>query len=488
MQKTIVAGAGIGGLVSAIYLARAGHDVTVYEKNSIPGGKIDEVFIDGFRFDLGAALLTMPEIFLEFFNDIGEKADDHFKIIRLDKSCKYFWSDGTVFNAYCDKGKLFNELEQVFGEQEKEGFKSFLNYAKLFYDLLRESFLKGEFKLRNYFTARGVLNFTKFISGKSINDLSNKFFKNKKLRQLINRSSIYNGSSPYLSPQLFSIIPFVEYEFGSWYVKGGIYKITETLTALCKKYGVEINTGFELTDLKDMKKKITELTFKNEYNVDTYVRNFDKLICNFTNNEKLVYDKYLDNFDWSSSGFLMLMGLDKKFEMMDRHNIFFSDDYENEYIDIFEKKIPSDDMTIYISISSKIDVKDAPEGCENWYIYVIAPYLSDNFEWTDRNKNEYMDKVIQKMESFLYPDSSGTMLKDHIKFCKIYSPADFKEKYNSEYGAIYGLSCNSLYTLMKRPPNRSKKFDNLFFVGGNTLPGGGVPLCFLSGKMISKIT
>jgi phytoene desaturase len=485
MKKINIVGAGIGGLVSAIYLAKNGNEVTIFEKNHRAGGKIDEYKKDGFRFDLGPQTLTMPEILIEFFNDTGENIEDHLELIHLEKSCRYFWSDGTVFNSYSDKKKLFNEIDEVFGKKEKENFKAFLKYSELFYDLSREGFLKSEFKLRDYLTKKGILNFTKFISGKSINDLSNKFFKNKKLKQLINYSSLYNGSSPFLTPQLFSIIPYVEYEFGSYYIKGGISQLITTLVNVCEKYGVEIITGYELTDINYDKKKITELHFNVENDQVKSVKDFDELVLNFTNNEKLIYEKYLDNIDWSSSGFILLIGLNKKTDILDQHNIFFSDDYEKEFIEIFEKKIPSKEMTIYLSISSKKTKDDAPEGCENLYVFVNAPSLSDRFEWNEKNKIEYKESVIDKIESFLY--SIGIKFREHIEFCRIISPVELRDKYNSEYGAIYGLSSNSLYAMMKRPPNRSKKFSNLYFAGGNTMPGGGVPLSFLSGKAVSKM-
>ena len=485
MKRVIVCGAGIGGMVTALYLSHKGFEVEIFEKNLKPGGKMNEFVKDGYRFDTGPSLITMPYVFREFFEEIGKDIKDHFELTELDNSCRYFWDDGTVFNSYCDEKRLSEELEKVFGENERNNFFRYLNYGKIFYDLSEESFLKDEFKIRNYLSKKGLLNFTKFISGRSINDLSNKFFKNKKLKQLMDRFATYNGSTPYLAPQFFSIIPYVEYKFGAWYVKGGIYKIAEALEKLCKEMNVRINYGSELVDAENTGRNVSGLLFDTRDSGIHEVTNFDILVSNFTGNKKLTGDEYFENDDWSCSGFIMLLGMDKEFTGLSHHNILFSGDYEKEFIDIFEKKIPADDMTVYISITKKEEEDDSPEGCENWFIQVNAPFLKNTFEWNEEKKLSYKNKILNKIESF--SKVSEGSLTNHIKFCEIFAPDDFLKTYNSEHGSIYGLSSNSLYTLMKRPKNKSARFDNLYFVGGNTHPGGGVPLCFLSAKIVSKM-
>jgi phytoene desaturase len=485
MKRIIVVGAGIGGMVSAAYLAHKGFNVEIFEKNLKPGGKMNEFRIDGYRFDTGPSLITMPYVFREFFEEIGRDAKDYFELTELDNACRYFWSDGTVFNSYCDENKLSSELIEVFGETEADNFFRYLDYGKIFFELSEDSFLKDEFKIRNYLSKKGLLNFSKFISGRSINDLSNKFFKNNKLKQLMDRFATYNGSTPYLAPQFFSIIPYVEFKFGAWYVKGGIYEIAKGLEKLCREMNVKINYGFELTDTEYSGKNISKLVFKTKETELAEEKDFDILVSNFTGNKKLTDEEYFENDDWSCSGFILLIGMEKEFKGLSHHNILFSEDYEKEFIDIFEKKIPADDMTVYISVSKKDQPEDSPEGCENWFVLVNAPFLNHKFEWTDKNKTIYKDKIIRKIESFT--NVSEGSLTEHIKFCEIFTPEDFLKTYNSEHGSIYGLSSNTLYTIMKRPKNKSNKFDNLYFTGGKTHPGGGVPLCFLSGKIVSKL-
>ncbi|MBK8551466.1 MAG: NAD(P)-binding protein [Ignavibacteria bacterium] len=264
MKKAIVCGAGIGGMVSAIYLSQKGYEVEIFEKNSKPGGKMSELRRDGYRFDTGPSLITLPEILDNFFKDIGRDMKDYFELIELESSAKYFWNDGTVFNSFINESKLNEELDEVFGEKEKDNFFRFLKYGRLFYDLSEDNFLKNEFKIRNYITREGLKNFTKFISGRSMNDVSNKFFKNAKLKQLLDRFATYNGSSPFLAPQFFSIIPYVEYEFGAWFVKGGIYEIANALEKVCSEMNIGINYGHKLIDFETANKKITGLIFEGE--------------------------------------------------------------------------------------------------------------------------------------------------------------------------------------------------------------------------------
>ena len=230
---------------------------------------------------------------------------------------------------------------------------------------------------------------------------------------------------------------------------------------------------------------MSKLIFEKNDGVTEDVTEFDFAVSDFTNNKSLTGQDYFENTDWSGSGFIIFIAMDKTFPELLQHNVFFSDDYENEYIDIYEKKIPSDDMTIYVSISGKHEKDDCPDGTENWFIFVNAPHLSDKFIWNENSSKQYFDKVISRLESFnlIFDDSP----RNHIRFYEVFTPEDFKEKYNCEYGSIYGLSSNSLYTLIKRPKNKSEKYSNLFFTGGNTNPGGGVPLCFLSGKMVSEM-
>jgi phytoene desaturase len=485
MKSVVVCGAGIGGLASALHLRAKGYDVRIYEKNDSAGGKMGEFRRDGFRFDTGPSLITMPHVLRDFFKSIGRDINEYLELTKLSSSCKYFWEDGTVFEWYSDHDELRDELCDVFGKSEADGFQRAMEYGKLFYGLSNQTFLESEFRLRNFVTTEGLRNAGKFISGSSMNDVSNKFFRNPKLKQLFNRFATYNGSSPYLAPQFFSIIPYTEHTFGPWYVKGGIYRIAAALEKLCSEFTIPINYGQELKKAEGLNDKVVRLTFKDSAGTESEVTDFDHAVLNFTSLEDAMPDWYFKNDDWSSSGFILFAGMRNNINDLAHHNIFFSENYENEFIDIFEKRIPAKDMTVYVSISKKDDVNDAPTNCENWFILVNVPYLNDTSEWLPDKRKEYAKNVLNKLNSFSYVFEGN--LRDYIQFMEVFTPLEFKEKYGSEFGSLYGLSSNSLYTLMRRPKNRSSKFSNLYFAGGNSHPGGGVPLCFISGRIVSEL-
>lgn len=481
MKKVAVIGSGVAGLASAVLLKKQGFDVEVFEMNSGPGGKINIFEKDGFRFDTGASLITMPFVINEFFEKIDEDVNKYLELVKLPVSCKYFWKDGSVFNSYNLTCELNAELIKVFGIEEFRAFEKYMNDNRSYYDVAFDSFMSKEFRIGNFISLKGLLNAPYFMSGEKYSAFVKKYFRDEKLIQVFERFATYNGSSPYLTPKLFSVIPFVEFEFGAWYVKGGIYKLIIALCELCSKFNIPVNYNRKLVSFDSENCKIKNLSFEDADSVKYEVKHFDYVVSNFTNNRELTGAKYLDNQDWSMSGFILLMGVDGITGELEHHNILFSGNYSSEFDCIVGKKIPADDMTVYISVTNKSTKEDAPGNCENWFVLVNAPFLSENFQWTFENTVSYKNKVLDKIEEF------GISIKNRIKFTEIITPEDFLKRFNSEFGSLYGLSSNSNSLLYKRPKNKSKLYKNLYFAGGNSHPGGGIPLCFLSAKIISKL-
>lgn len=471
MKSVIICGAGIGGLTTAIYLKNSGFDVTVFEKNNSPGGKMGEFKKDGFRFDSGPSLITMPHIYDEFFksNNIKNK----FELKKLDITCRYFWNDGMVFNYFSDEGKLKNEIIEVFGIESQKSFEKYILYVEKIYNLSIDSFLNNEFNLKSFLNLNGLKNIFKFVNLKSLHSLNKSFFDNYKLINIFDRFATYNGSNPYSAPSLFCLIAYVETKLAPYYPVNGIYSIADNLYRNALDLGIKFNFNSELKNINHSGNKIKEITV-NDTEINTSA---SELILNFTNYENNIDD----NSDYSCSGFVIMAGVRGNTNQLTHHNILFSDNYKKEFDDIFIKKIPADDMTIYISISSKTLKTDAPEFMENWFILVNVPNTKSKIEWNEEQKSEYKNKIYDRIEKY------GFNIKDKIIFDKIISPMDFKNNFNSEFGSLYGISSNSFFTLMKRPLNKSKKFTNLYFTGGNTHPGGGVPLCFLSGKIVANL-
>jgi len=481
MKRISVIGAGISGLATSILLKKAGYDVQIYEKNSFPGGKVNQILKSGFRFDTGASLITMPFVIQDFFKEIGENINEYMELIKLPVNCKYFWKDGTVFNSYNLIEELYGEIIKIFGNREKNSFQKFLNDISVLYEISLKSFMTKEFSVKNFFNIKGIFNAHNFVSKKPYSEFINEYFRDGKLRQVFYRFATYNGSSPYLTPKLFSVIPYVEFKIGGWYINGGIYKLIESLVRLCKKYSIKINYDRYFYNCRFDGNKINELILQDK-DINQYKdEKFDYLVSSVTNQPLLSGKSYVTMKDWSMSGFILFIGIMGKTEDLEHHNILFSENYENEFHNIFERKIPAEDMTIYISITSRTNLTDAPENSENWFVLVNAPYISDVFKWTKENSERYKNLVIKRIEEY------GIKIRDRIIFADMFTPEDFLKRYNSEYGSIYGLSSNSLGLLLKRPGNKSRLHKNLYFAGGNSHPGGGIPLCFLSAKIISNL-
>jgi phytoene desaturase len=322
---------------------------------------------------------------------------------------------------------------------------------------------------------------------KTLDKHNEKYFRSAKIRQLFNRFATYNGSSPFETPATFALVPYVEFGLGVWYARGGMYEIPRALEKLAAEFGVRIilNCGVEKIEIENGKASgvrlksgailSSDFVVSNADAIETYRRLIDK------SERKKFTDKKLNEIEPSSSGFVLLLGAKKRFPVLAHHNIFFSDDYHAEFDEIFKAKVPAQNPTIYVCATSRIDRTQAPEGCENLFVLVNAPYTNSNVEWKKEAKN-YRNLIVEKLENFDLKD-----LENSIEFEQIITPEDFEKKYNANRGSIYGVSSNGIFAAFLRPPNKARNTENLYFVGGATHPGGGIPLVLLSGKLAADL-
>lgn len=468
-------------------LAKSGFDVTVLEKNERIGGKVNFVEADGYKFDTGASLVTMKHVFEDLFEFCGRNLEDYLKIEPLEPICRYFWSDETVFDASQNIEKTAEEIEKI-EPQDVSGFQKFLADSRTKYEIAERTFLaKSLNELPKLLKPKNLSDLLKISTLKTLDKHNKQYFSSPKLQQLFNRFATYNGSSPYKTPATFALIPYVEFGLGAWYVKGGIYQIPKALEKLAVELGVKFrcSTEVEKIVIENGKTKGVQLingevlagdiVVTNADAIETYRNLIDK------NKRKIYTDKKLENIEPSCSGFVLLLGTNKKFDNLAHHNIFFSDDYKTEFEAIFETKTLPEDPTIYICATSRTDETQAPENCENLFILINAPYTSSATDWENEKQN-YRDLIIKKLEGFGLED-----LENSIKFEQIITPEDFEEKYRANKGSIYGISSNGIFSAFMRVPNMAKDIENLYFVGGTTHPGGGMPLVLLSGKMACEL-
>jgi len=491
-REIVVIGAGIGGLATAIRLAVGGYRVRLLEQNARVGGKLNLVEHQGFSFDTGPSLITMPDVFRQLFTTAGARLEDELEFVRLDPICRYWYPDGTRFDASTDISRMVAEIERL-DQRDVAGFLAFLTYARRLYAVAAEPFLfhalegpldVGRRLVRGRYPLRDVL---RVLSPGSLDALVRRYFHSPYLRQLFDRYATYTGSAPYWTPAVYAIIPYVEYSMGAWYLRGGIYTLARALQRLAERHGVEIRTGCAVTQIvvKDGRSCGVMLADGSSLAADAVVANADvadvyrRLLPR--EGRRVYAQAALDRLEPSCSGFVLLLGVDRQYPHLEHHNILFSADYPAEFADLFVRRIAPRDPTVYICRSTRTDPTQAPPGHDNLFVLVNAPYLSDAFDW-ERQSLAYRDLVLDKLARVGLSD-----LRQHIVVERMITPRDFERLYHANRGAIYGLSAHGRFAPLRRPGNRARAVRGLYFVGGSTHPGGGVPLVVLSARIVADL-
>ncbi|MGK0365000.1 MAG: phytoene desaturase [Saprospiraceae bacterium] len=484
MKTAVVIGAGIAGLAVSLRLRKQGFAVSVYEANSYPGGKLSSFKQDGYRFDAGPSLFTMPHFVEELFQLYDLQPSDYFQYKKKEIVCNYFWEDGKRFSVPADKQEFAERASQEFDVPAEKLHKYLANSQKK-YDLTAPVFLeKSLHKLGTYLSLETLKAFAQSATmgiTTNLNHINESEIKEPHLVQFFNRFATYNGSSPYKTPGIMSMIPHLEMHHGTFFPKGGMAMITQSLYDLAKEYGVKFHFSQEVERIIVKNGKAEGVETKGEIvNADVVISNMDI----FPTYKRLLADqpapKQTLAQERSSSALIFYWGVKKQFPELDLHNILFSKQYREEFDHIFEKKSLSNDPTVYINISSKEEATDAPENCENWFVMINAPgnYGQDWEEMISQTRKN----ILQKIKNIL-----GVDLEDLIETEAILDPRSIESKTSSYRGALYGAASNSKFAAFLRHPNFTRKIKNLYFCGGSVHPGGGIPLCLLSAKIVSEI-
>lgn len=483
-HKAIIVGCGIAGLSSAIRLKSGGLEVDVYEMNSYPGGKLTAFSENGYRFDMGPSLFTMPQFVEELFDVSGKKIKDYFQYKRKDTVCHYFYEDGTRFQAKADQEEFAALAEATFSVSKKKILEYFQESKKK-YDLTAPIFLEKSLHKTNTYLSFGTTKAIMMMRGLHVNTSLHKYntskFKDDRLVQLFDRFATYNGSDPYKTPGIMSMIPHLEQYYGTFFPKGGMHSITMSLFQLAKDIGVNFhfNTKVEKILVKN-KRAVGIKTASGEIDADYVVSNSD-VVPTYRHllKDQKAPEKVLKQ-QRSSSALIFYWGIQKKFPELYLHNIFFSRDYKKEFDTIFRKNNVVDDPTVYINITSKEESGDAPKDCENWFVMINTP-SNQGQDWGEII-NRSRENITKKLSNILGEDISSLIDYEHIL-----DPRTIESKTMSYQGALYGAASNNKFAAFLRHPNFTQKISNLYFCGGSVHPGGGIPLCLLSGKIVSEL-
>ncbi len=477
-------GSGIAGIAAAIRLAHKGYAVTVYEKNGYAGGKLSQFTNGKYRFDFGPSLFTLPENVEALFLLCGKNPEDYFRYSRVNPGHRYFYEDGTVFDAHHSAERFSEEAEKVFGEP-RQSVLAYLQKAEQKYLLTKDMFLaKSLHQWKNYFSRASLwsmVNFYKMDSFKTLDELHRKRFKNNKLIQFFNRFATYNGSSPYKAPATLSLIPHLEIGMGVYYPEGGMFSITSSLLKLAEEMGVKFELNQEVQEILTDNARVKGIrTAQGAFDYGMVVSNMDvfftyrQLLKDIKPPEKILLQEK------SSSAIVFYWGIKKQFPELALHSILWSEQYEEEFDCLIRTKWVHEDPTVYINISSKCSPQDAPEGGENWFVMVNAPHMAGQ-DWALLMK-EVRANVVGKINRLLKTDIEAL-----IECEEVLNPAMMEEKTRSAFGALYGNSSNSRFASFMRHPNFHPTLKNLYFCGGTVHPGGGIPLCLMSAKIVADL-
>ena len=483
-KKAVIIGSGIAGISASIRLAVKGYEVEVFEANNYPGGKLSEIEIKGYRFDAGPSLFTLPEQVEELFLLAGKNPKEFFVYIKLPVACHYFWEDGTSLNAFSEVDKFAEEVERKLGEPASHISES-LRQSAFIYEHLAPLFMHRSLHQIQTWTnpdaLKSYLKMGKLGIFSTMNEANEKLFDNPKLVQLFNRYATYNGSNPYETPATLNIIPHLEFNIGAYFPKKGMHAITQSLFQLSKDLGVTYHFDQKVEEVLVENKKAIGIKVRNEHiHADLVINNMDMVNAYKTILRKQKQPKLLLNQPKSSSALIFYWGIKRKFPELDLHNIFFSDNYLEEFDHIFKKGSIYHDPTVYINITSVYKPEDAPADCMNWFTMINVPN-NQGQDW-DKLIAEAKKNIIHKLNRILKTD-----VEPLIEVEEILDPRKIEIKTSSAKGALYGNSSNNKFAAFLRHANYSSSIKNLYFCGGSVHPGGGIPLCLLSAKIMSKM-
>ncbi len=472
-KRAVVVGGGIGGLATALRLRKAGAQVVLLEKNETVGGKVAERKAAGFRWDLGPSLFTMPQILDRLFADLGEKWEDHLKLEPLSPTCRYRWADGYQF----DENEFF---------WSRPDSARLLRHAEGLYNLSASAFLESDPSevWRKVLDPRLIpllRHLPAMSPWRSLASASRRFYRDPHLQQFLQRFATYNGSDPELTPATFAVIPYVQARFGGWFIQGGIRRLAEVLLNLAQKNGVAIRTKAEVATID-----ASGVTLANggKFSADLVFHNGDVLRAYrdmvLHPGARAMAEKVAKP-QRAISGFVVLLGVKGKDPSLGHHNIFFSDNYRLEFQQMFREKRPAENPTIYLCLSARSQPADAPPDHDNYFLLVNAPAETESIDWA-KESAAYADRIIRILDEKFLPG-----LGKRIVHKEWFSPADFETRDAVVGGSLYGWASHGMVPSFLRPPIRSPLLKNLYFVGGTTHPGGGLPLVLLSAEIAVRL-
>lgn len=485
-KKVIIIGAGVGGLATACILGQAGYDVTVYEKSSQPGGRAGTFEAEGFRFDTGPSWYLMPDVFKQFFKMLDEDVDELLKLRRLKPSYRVFFKD-TWFNAFDIVGDLRKDgatLESLEpGARNK--LRDYVEKSGYQYKLAMDKFLyKNSDSMRDFLTPKLLSEGLRLNVFSNMQNYVEKYFSSPAVQKIIEYPLMFLGASPHKAPAMYNIMSQLDFKQGVFYPQGGIYKLVETLVKLAEARGVKFVYDTPVKSIIVQKGEARGVRLENGETAEAGIvisnndiRHTEKTMLK--PRDRSYSEKYWRKRVMAPSALLIYLGVKKKYPNLQHHNLVFSKDWDENFRSVFNSKTWPKDPSFYVSCPSRTDRTVAPKGHENLFVLVPLPTGTNH---SAKELKQYADWIIGRMETCLHLEG----LQKNIVYKKLFGPSDFKKQFNSHEGSALGLAHTFRQTAVFRPSNKSKKVKNLYYVGANTAPGIGLPMCLVSAQLVYK--
>lgn len=481
-KKLIVIGSGFAGLSAASFMAKAGWEVTVLEKNDKPGGRANQWKEQGFVFDMGPSFYWMPDVFERYFAQFGRNVSDYYKLHRLDPSYRIYWDEG-----FTDLPADFDSLKQVFEEMEPgaaASLEKYLDGAKYKYDVgINNLVYKPGRSLTEFMeweTISGVFRLQVFSS---IKKHIARYFKNPRLRQMMEFPVLFLGALPEDTPALYSLMNYADIKGGTWHPEGGMYAVVEGMYKLALELGVQFKFNEEVKEIELDGNRVKAVKTETEsYTADAIISGAD---YHFTETALLpashrsYSNKYWENRVMAPSCLLYYVGLNKKLKNIRHHSLFFDVPFDKHGHEIYRQPSWPSNPLFYVSVPSITDPQAAPEGSEN--LVFLIPVAAGLEADSEALREDYFQKIVRRMEAHI-----GESVLDAIQVKRSYSVSDFTNDYHSFRGNAYGLANTLRQTALFRPSCKSRKVENLFYTGQLTVPGPGVPPSLISGEVVAK--
>lgn len=481
-KQVIVIGAGFAGLSVATNLADKGYQVTILEKNSIPGGRARKFEVDGFTFDMGPSWYWMPDVFENYFRRFGKKTSDYYQLERLDPSYRVYFGKDDFLDLPADRKELYHTFDKIEPGSSKK-LAEFLKQAGYKYQVgINQLVYKPGRSLLEFTSLKLLYDMIRLDLFTSISKHVAKFFKHPKLVKLMEFPVLFLGATPQKTPALYSFMNYADMGLGTWYPKGGMHKIVEGMVKLAEEKGVKILLNHEVVEVPSFNGSIKSVKTTNGdiFEADIVVGGADyHHLENLLPETKRNYsEKYWNKRTMAPSSILFYLGVNKRLKNLIHHNLFFDEDFKQHAEEIYETSQWPSKPLFYVSLTSKTDDTAAPEGFENVFILIpTAPGLQGDDEAT---REKYYNIVMDRLEKLTKQD-----IRSNVVYKKSYAHSDFIKDYHAFKGNAYGLANTLTQTAILKPSLKSKRVKNLFYTGQLTVPGPGVPPSLISGIVVA---